>query len=74
MGGSALVIPLTQYLGFSIGAAVYMLCLMARLKAKPWQAVVCSCLALVFVVLIFNYLFRVQLPIGILTEPLGWRY
>jgi hypothetical protein len=71
---TALVIPLTRYLGFSIGSGAYMLCLMARLKAKPWQALVCSCLAVIFVVLIFNYLFRVQLPIGILTEPLGWRY
>ena len=71
---TALFIPLTRYLGFAFGAIIYMLVLMARLKAKPWQAALSSLLAVIFVVFIFNYIFRVLLPMGILTEPLGWRY
>lgn len=70
---TALFIPLTYYLGFAIGALVYMLSLMARLKAKPVIALICSFLAVVFVVFVFEHVFRVQLPTGILTEPLGWR-
>ncbi|MDR1874927.1 MAG: tripartite tricarboxylate transporter TctB family protein [Synergistaceae bacterium] len=71
---TGLWIPLTQYLGFTAGSMIYVLSLMVRLKAKPWLAVVCSCLAVAFVVVVFNYVFRVQLPMGILTEPLGWRH
>ena len=71
---TALFIPMTRYLGFVFGAATYMLVLMARLRAKPWHAILSTTLAVVFVVLVFNYVFRVQLPRGILTEPLGWRY
>ena len=71
---TVLFIPLTRYLGFALGAMTYMLVLMARLKARLWYAIAGSLLAVVFVVLVFNYAFRVQLPVGILTEPLGWRY
>jgi hypothetical protein len=71
---TALFIPLTQYLGFSIGSMIYMYVLMARLKAKPWLAILSSLLTVVFIVAVFNYVFRVQLPVGILTEPFGWRY
>ena len=71
---TALFIPMTRYLGFAFGAMIYMLVLMARLKAKPWHAFLSSLLTVIFVVVVFNYVFRVQLPIGILTEPLSWRY
>ena len=71
---TALFIPVTRYVGFVFGALPFSLILMARLKAKPWHAAVSSLLAVIFIVVVFNFVFRVQLPRGILTEPLGWRF
>lgn len=71
---TAAFIPLTHHLGFSLGALACILPLMLRFRVRPVLAVLASCLTIGLIFLMFNGVFRVQLPRGTLTEPLGWRF
>ncbi len=67
-------IPLTHHLGFSLGALACILPLMLRFRVRPALAILASCLTIGLIFLMFNGVFRVQLPRGALTEPMGWRF
>lgn len=67
-------VPLIKYIGFAFATVAYSAALMMRLKAKPMASIVVSALTVALIIAIFDGVFRVQFPAGILTEPLKWRF
>lgn len=67
-------VPLIMYFGFAAATVTFSAVLMIRFKAKPLLAVAVSILTVAFIILVFDFVLRVQFPAGILTAPLGWRF
>lgn len=69
-----LYVPLIRYIGFALATVAYSAVLMIRLRAKPFFSIAVSAVTVALIIAIFDGVFRVQFPAGVLTEPLKWRF
>lgn len=63
--GILIYVPAIQWLGFAIGTILLATILLIRLKASWLKALTSSVILVVVIILIFEKLFRIQLPDGI---------
>ncbi|MBO5493546.1 MAG: tripartite tricarboxylate transporter TctB family protein [Pyramidobacter sp.] len=70
-----LYVPMLTYFGYAISTFLFAFLLMLRLHVKPLTALFTAVIAVVIVLLLFNFAFRVSLPAGELSSKyLNWRY
>ena len=68
-------VPMLTYFGYAISTFLFAFLLMLRLHVKPLTALFTAVIAVVIVLLLFNFAFRVSLPAGELSSKyLNWRY
>lgn len=67
-------VPLIKYIGFAFATIFYSAIIMMRLQAKPVVSILVSAVTVALIIAVFDGIFRVQFPAGILTAPLDWRF